>query len=90
MTAIDYQKYETMDKTTLLNALLQEEEKQKQLCKQVSLQNELISYLTSQVRDRLEQGGSSLDMAIEQMKNGEVESFKNFDEYKKAMQKSDA
>ena len=87
-TTIDYQKYELMDKRTVFNHLLKAEAKlnalEQEFKTKIKAQKELVKFLKSKAKSRLDKK-NSLDIAIEQIKNGEVDRFKNYEEYEKAM-----
>lgn len=87
-TTIDYQKYELMDKRTVFNHLLKAEAKlnalEQDFKAKIKAQKELVRFLKSKAKSRLDKK-NSLDIAMEQIKNGEVDRFKNYEEYEKAM-----
>ena len=87
-TTIDYQKYELMDKRTVFNHLLKAEAKlnalEQEFKTKIKAQKELVKFLKSKAKSRLDKK-NSLDIAMEQIKNGEVDRFKNYEEYEKAM-----
>lgn len=90
--AIDYQKYENMSKRTIFNHLLKAEAKlsslEQDFKNKIATQKELVKFLRAKTKSKIDEKNVSipaLDEAIREFKNGEVDRFKNFDEYERAM-----
>ncbi|RKV95416.1 MAG: formate dehydrogenase [Campylobacter sp.] len=91
-TSINYEKYETMSKRSIFNQLLKAEAKlsslEQDFKEKISAQRELVKFLRAKTKSKIDEKNISipaLDEAIREFKNGEVDRFKNFDEYEKAM-----
>ncbi|MCW1362987.1 hypothetical protein OLQ91_03735 [Campylobacter jejuni] len=90
----DYSKYENASKKQLIHALTLAEKRAEKLNSQLKENNEFFKFLQKKVKKNLltpkktkkaEQRRPELDEAIEDYKNGNVETYANFEEYKKAM-----
>lgn len=89
---IDYAKYENATPKQLAYALSLTEKRAEKLALQIKANNELFKFLQKKLKNsfgakkiKKEQRIPELDEAIEDYKNGNVETYDNFEEYKKAM-----
>ncbi|HDV7463372.1 TPA: hypothetical protein RJ328_001545 [Campylobacter jejuni] len=89
----DYSKYENASKKQLIHALTLAEKRAEKLNSQLKENNEFFKFLQKKLKKsfnakktkKAEQRIPELDEAIEDYKNGNVETYANFEEYKKAM-----
>ncbi|EAH7655305.1 TPA: hypothetical protein SHD19_001647 [Campylobacter coli] len=89
----NYAKYENATQKELIYALSLVEKKAKKLALETKENKEALKFLQKKIRESLstqktkqkKQSIPELDEAIEDYKNGNVETYANFEEYKKAM-----
>ncbi|MFQ6342574.1 hypothetical protein [Campylobacter sp. VTCC 70190] len=89
----DYSKYENATPKQLIYALSLVEKRAEKLNSQLKENNELFKFLNEKLKNSFDtkkakkqgQRRIELDEAIEDYKNGNVETYANFEEYKKAM-----
>lgn len=89
----DYSKYENATPKQLIYALSLVEKRAEKLNLQLKENNELFKFLNEKLKNSFDtkkakkqgQRRIELDEAIEDYKNGNVETYANFEEYKKAM-----
>ena len=88
---INYDKYENATPKELVYALGMVEKKAEKLANQVRENKELFKFLQNKLKKSFSIKKTkskkipALDEAIKEYKNGECETYANFDEYKKAM-----
>lgn len=89
----DYSKYENATPKQIMHALTLAEKRAEKLNSQLKENNEFFKFLKKKLKNSFstrktkkeEQRIPELDEAIEDYKNGNVETYANFEEYKKAM-----
>ena len=89
----DYSKYENATPKQIMHALTLAEKRAEKLNLQLKENNEFFKFLQKKLKKSFnkkktkkeEQRRPELDEAIEDYKNGNVETYANFEEYKKAM-----
>ena len=87
----DYSKYENATPKQIVNALSLAEKRAEKLALQMKENNEFFKFLQKKLKNsfskkaKKEQIIPELDEAIRDYENGEVETYANFEEYKKAM-----
>lgn len=89
----DYSKYENATQKQIIHALTLAKKRAEKLNLQLKENNEFFKFLQKKLKKSFstrktkkeEQRRPELDEAIEDYKNGNVETYANFEEYKKAM-----
>ncbi|TEY02714.1 hypothetical protein [Campylobacter sp. US33a] len=89
----DYAKYENATQKEIIHALNLTQRKSEKLNQQIKENKEIFKFLQKKLKEsfstkktkKAEQRRPELDEAIEDYKNGNVETYANFEEYKKAM-----
>lgn len=91
-TAINYEKYENMDRRTIFNQLLKAEEKLTKLEKdfktKITIQKELVKFLRAKTKSKIDEKEISipvLDEAIAEYKKGEIKKYKTFYEFERSL-----
>ncbi|WP_353477205.1 hypothetical protein [Campylobacter jejuni] len=89
----DYSKYENATPKQIIHALTLAEKRAEKLALQTKANNDFFKFLQKKLKNsfstkktkKADQRRPELDEAIEDYKNGNVETYANFEEYKKAM-----
>lgn len=88
MQTIAYEKYESMDKRSLFNALLNAEKKFERMRENLNVQKELIKFLKAKTKKKIDEKEISipaLDEAIAEYENGDIIKCGSFEEYQRKM-----